>query len=696
MPGTFNPIPRRLAAAVGVLILATTTVGTAFAASPAMAHVQDAGKAWDRGSAATSDRVIVTFRHGTGAAERGRIARSAGLTKVRDLPGGDGVAVYRSATTVRSLRRTLAGKPAVVSVSPDVRLKRDDDPSGEPGWDQLWGLDNTGQPILGSSGSPDVDIDGLESEAITGGDPAVVVAVIDDGVDFSHPDLAARAWVNPGESGPDGLGGQKETNGVDDDGNTYTDDVHGWDFCNQDNSVHDIDQDFHGTHVSGTIAASLDGQGVVGVAPNVKIMALKFLDNGTQCGFADMAIEAIAYAKSFGIVISNNSWGGHGSLADFQPLYDAIRDSGMLFVASAGNDSIDNDTDPSPAFPASFDLPNIVSVAAADKDGGLADFSNFGHTTVDIAAPGVDILSTLPADFFLDNEPGWAYFDGTSMAAPHVTGTAALIASQDLSLLSPAKVSTIRSRLLATGKLLPLTAGETATGRMVDARRALDTVAPVPQPPNRHAFEVGSTLGATTVRTTVSWPLATDDASGVKSYDLAQQVNSGSWATVAGATTALSVNRLLTVNATSRFRVRARDRAGNVSAFVNGPTIVPRVHQENSVLATYSGTWATSANSSFSAGKTRFASKAGASVSFLFTGRAVAIVAPKGPTRGSAKVYINNVYVGTVSLYRSTTASRLIVFAKSWTVVGTRTLKVVLLGTAHRPRFDIDAFAVLR
>ena len=153
-------------------------------------------------------------------------------------------------------------------------MHRDLDPTDEPGWDLLWGLHNTGQPIRGYSGTANVDIDGLEASAITHGDPAVVVAVIDDGVDFSHPDLAARAWTNPGESG-----GGKETNGVDDDGNGYIDDVHGWDFCNDDNTVHDFDEDFHGTHVAGTIAASLDGQGVVGVAPNVKIMALKFLDD---------------------------------------------------------------------------------------------------------------------------------------------------------------------------------------------------------------------------------------------------------------------------------------------------------------------------------------------------------------------------------------------------------------------------------
>ena len=156
-------------------------------------------------------------------------------------------------------------------------------------------------------GSPDADIDARQALGITTGDPATVVAVIDDGVDFSHPDLAGRAWTNPGESG-DG----RETNGIDDDGNGYIDDVHGWDFCHDDNTVHDPDQDFHGTHVAGTIAASLNGVGVVGVAPNVSIMALKFIsdDMPKDCGLDSQAIAAIAYAKSFGVHIANASWGG--------------------------------------------------------------------------------------------------------------------------------------------------------------------------------------------------------------------------------------------------------------------------------------------------------------------------------------------------------------------------------------------------
>jgi subtilisin family serine protease len=270
------------------------------------------------------------------------------------------------------------------------------------------------------------------------------VAIIDDGVDFSHPDLAARAWTNPGESG-----GGRETNGIDDDGNGYIDDVHGWDFCHNDKSVHDFGDDFHGTHVAGTIAASLNGSGVVGVAPSVSIMALKFISDDPDCGLDSQAIAAIEYAKSFGVHIVNASWGAHGDVHAAPELYSAIKSSGMLFVAAAGNEADDSDNDPFPSLPAAFDLPNILSVAAIDNTGGLATFSNYGKTTVDIAAPGETILSTLPADA-KHPSPGYGWMDGTSMAAPHVSGTAALVASVFPGLLTDPNA--LKAHILATGK----------------------------------------------------------------------------------------------------------------------------------------------------------------------------------------------------------------------------------------------------
>jgi subtilisin family serine protease len=686
------PALRRLTVLSGTLALVATSVGPVAAASPPAAPpspaIRDEGQAWDDGFAVDSGGVIVTFKPGTTTSARDKVTHQLGLTAGRPLDGVD-AGVYRR-DPANSHHQAFGLPSNVVSVTPDLRLHRHADPTGEQLWDLLWGLHNTGQPIRGSTGTPNIDIDALEAQAITTGDPSTVVAVIDDGVDFSHPDLAARAWSNPGESG-----GGKETNGVDDDANGYIDDVHGWDFCNDDNTVHDFDQDFHGTHVAGTIAASLDGQGVVGVAPGVKIMALKFLDNGSSCGLTSQAIEAIAYAKSFGVVLSNSSWGGRGQLAEFLPLYDAIADSGLLFVTSAGNEGIDNDHDPSPAYPASFDLPNVITVAAADKDGGLADFSNYGHTRVDLSAPGVDIASTWAGDS-IDPSPGWAYMDGTSMAAPHVTGVAALLASQDPTLLEPANLATLKSRLLSSGKPLPLTVGDTVTGRLADARYALDGVAPTAFAPNTQILTVGSVLGATAVSATIGWPAATDDASGIASYDLQQQVNGGAWTTVLAGTTARSVARALTIDAIYKFRVRARDRAGNLSPYLEGASLTTKRFQETTSLAKYAGSWALSSSTSWSGGKTRYASKASASVSFTFIGRAVAVVAPKSTTRGSVRVYVDNVYKGPLSLYRSPSASRMLVFGASWTANGSHTVKFVVVGTAGRPRIDIDAWMVLR
>ena len=229
-------------------------------------------------------------------------------------------------------------------------------------------MDNQGQRLFGgvagTNGKADVDLDApppSRSPTATRASSSRSSTTASTSATRTSP---TQAWTNPGESG-----GGKETNGVDDDGNGYIDDVHGWDFCHDDNTVHDPDDDFHGTHVAGTIAAALDGQGVVGVAPSVKLMALKFLGDDDACGFDSQAIEAIAYAKYFGVRIANNSWSGRGRLTSAPDLKAAIANSGMLFVVSAGNDGIDNDTEAFPALPASWDLPNILSVGRDRQQG---------------------------------------------------------------------------------------------------------------------------------------------------------------------------------------------------------------------------------------------------------------------------------------------------------------------------------------
>jgi len=344
------------------------------------------------GEEAVANQIIVKFKEETSGAAKEDARSDEGLEKKEDLDLIDAEVAKVEGQSVEDTISDLNNRPEVEYAEPDHIVY----PSGykdEPGFKSgdLWGLHNTGQPIKGSTGTVNVDINAPEASAITQGDEDLVVAVIDDGVDFSHPELKDRAWKNPGESG-----GGKETNGVDDDGNGLVDDVNGWDFHNLDNTVHDV-SDFHGTHVSGTIAASVNGDGVVGVAPDVEVMALKFI--GPRGGATSNAIKAIEYAKNKGAKISNNSWGGAGYN---QALKDAIDKSDMLFVASAGNSGNDldkKDTDGKlvqPQYPASYESSNILSVSAIDNKGNLSGFSNYGVKSVDISAPGQSILSSIP------------------------------------------------------------------------------------------------------------------------------------------------------------------------------------------------------------------------------------------------------------------------------------------------------------
>jgi subtilisin family serine protease len=659
-------------------------------------------------AADTTDEILVRFREGTPPATRAAIAREAGLTDP-DAGRGDGIGTRRaraevlrtelyesSGRSLATLRRLLEADPNVEGVALNGRYELavdPTDPSDEALYGDLWGLDNRGQTVDGSVGVAGFDIDGRQAFGIEQGDPDVVVAVIDDGIDFEHVDLADRAWTNPGESG-----GGKETNGLDDDGNGFVDDVHGWDFCNDDATVHDADEDAHGTHVAGTIAASRNGQGVVGVAPGIKLMAIKFIDDGPLCGSDLMAIDALDYARDMGVHIINASWGGPGYNA---LLEDAIEDSGALFVAAAGNhawnldgDGPDEGTVRDPRFyPASFRLPNVLSVAAIDQRGKRASFSNYGATSVDIAAPGTNILSTFPAGSTCGNAC-YAWAGGTSMAAPHVAGVAALIGSRSPTVLADPAV--LKSRLLATGTALASMSGRTVTGRLVNAYRAVDPVAPTVRPVSRHGVNVGSIVSSTTVSTSMVWPAGSDDLSGIATYWLQRSANGGGWSTVTSATTARSAKRDLVFGTKYGFRLRARDRAGNVSAPADSPLIQASLVQESTSLATYTGTWSTTTTSTALGGKMRVSTRAGSSVEFQFTGRAIGIVAPKGGTRGSVKVYVDGAYVQTVSLYSASTQSRVVVFAKSWELTARHRVKLVTVATSGRTRVDIDGAVILK
>ena len=281
------------------------------------------------------------------------------------------------------------------------------------------------------------------------------VAVIDTGLSFTHPDIAAHLWVNNGEV---------PLNGVDDDHNYVVDDVHGADFYNNDGDP--VDDNGHGTHVSGIIGATTNnGQGIAGVGPNNRVLAIKFLSSsgsGTTWG----AIRAINYAVAQHAKVINASWGGPSYSQSLRDAIHSAGSQGVLFVAAAGNGSANNDSQP--FYPASYDEPNIISVAATTQSNTLASFSNYGAQSVDIGAPGAGILSTY-------QNGSYVYLSGTSMAAPHVAGAAALLEAENPTL----GTTQLKEALLSTVDQLPALAGKSVSGGRLNVAAALQAAKPV-------------------------------------------------------------------------------------------------------------------------------------------------------------------------------------------------------------------------
>ena len=345
-----------------------------------------------------ADEVLVRYRADTPRAERGRVAREHGLTPVRTSHDGRTQVVVAEGRSPATARRELKNDPRVLAVADNHRRELTDDITDEPFFRDLWGLHNTGQTIDGiksQTGLADIDIDGLEALRITRGDADVVVAVVDDGVDFSHPDLAepsldeSRARPAP----------RRPTASTTTATATSTTSTAGTSATTT-TRVSDPGEDFHGTHVAGTIAASLNGSGRRRRrARRSRSWPSSSSTTRPTCGADDMAIAAIDYAASFDVPIINASWGG----PDPSSVLDAaIAESGALLVAAAATaiaagPRIDLDKPGGPRFyPASSTLPNVVTVAAIDQRGQLASFSNYGKTSVDLAAPGTNVLSSIP------------------------------------------------------------------------------------------------------------------------------------------------------------------------------------------------------------------------------------------------------------------------------------------------------------
>ena len=349
------------------------------------------------------DRVIVKFRETVSAeAVQSRVA-PVGVQVVETLPVvGAQLCRVKPGMSVEATVDTLKKLSGVEYVEPDYIVYALEIPN-DPDFTKLWGLNNEGQ----SGGIYDADIDAPEAWNKEKGKKDIIVSIIDTGIDYDHPDLKANIWKNTDEI---------PGNGIDDDHNGYVDDYYGWDFANNDNNP--IDDNDHGTHVAGTIGAvGNNGRGVVGVNWRVRLMALKFL-NADGSGSTSDAVKAIIYAVDNGANILSNSWGGSGNSRALKEAIEYAYQKGVLFVAAAGNESRNNDVHPN--YPSNYDVENVIAVAATDDRDQLATFSNYGPITVDLAAPGVAIYSTVTGNRY-------KYFSGTSMATPHVSGAAALV-----------------------------------------------------------------------------------------------------------------------------------------------------------------------------------------------------------------------------------------------------------------------------
>ncbi|MCC7440499.1 MAG: S8 family serine peptidase [Bdellovibrionales bacterium] len=331
-------------------------------------------------------------------------------------------ALGRAISSLKADSRVEIAEPNFIYRTFEAGIPNDTD------FDKNWSLLNNGQAdAAGQTGTPgsDIDVVPLWAAGHTGS-REVVVGVIDTGVEWTHSDLVDNLWTNPGE-----IAG----NAKDDDNNGFVDDVHGWNFVA--NNANSSDDHSHGTHCSGTIGGTgNNGKGIAGVNWQVSIVPIKFL-SASGSGSLDDAVESINYATSIGVNIMSNSWGGGGFSETMKQAIEKSRDAGILFVAAAGNSSSDNDSNP--AYPASYQVENVVSVAATDNRDRIASFSNYGKSSVHVAAPGVKVYSSVKGDTY-------ASYSGTSMACPHVAGIAALLMASNQTW----SFSDVKSRLITT------------------------------------------------------------------------------------------------------------------------------------------------------------------------------------------------------------------------------------------------------
>ncbi|MBL4765846.1 MAG: S8 family serine peptidase [Colwellia sp.] len=503
-----------------------------------------------------SDSVIVVYKDGASKFDRGA-ARSIVQAKIFDLNNDEVDDKYRNlkkgrmakfklnSISVEDALEKLRKNPAVLYAEPDYIVHASVMPD-DSSFSELWGLNNTGQ----TGGVDDADIDAPEAWDISTGSHDVIVGIIDTGVDYTHPDLMANIWTNPAEIAGDG---------IDNDNNGFIDDIHG---INAITGAGDpMDDEGHGTHVSGTIGATgNNGLGVVGVNHNVSIIGCKFLDSSGSGSLSD-ALTCMNYfvgLKNNGVNIrvTNNSWGGGDFSRAFSDAITSSEEADILFVAAAGNDAYDNDAQNS--YPSNYPHDSVLAVASTTHTDSMSYFSQWGLTTVDLGAPGSDILSTIPGG-------GYASFSGTSMATPHVTGAAALTWSVNPEL----SAIEMKELLMSSGDDNAALAGKTASGKRLNVKNALDSADPTPgftlkATPSSSTIEAGETatysfdvgsvadwtgeVNLTLVDSLGGATLSTDTATPGATFELSVPTAETQWGEYTFAVTATSGELVKTVN----------------------------------------------------------------------------------------------------------------------------------------------------
>ncbi|RKS73908.1 subtilase family protein [Motilibacter peucedani] len=487
-------------------------------------------------AASSAHSVFVWYDRGATAQERslalGAVRASAPSGASSSVPVTESVPVP-AGSSAEAVAESLRGEPGVRFAIPDLPIHREALAPDALTAGLQWGLRNDGQVVrdddlgIALRGVPNTDIDGPEAWKTTTGTRSTLVGVIDSGIDITHPDLAPAIWTNPRPVALDPSKPKEK-------------DLHGWDFCHSDGSVYDPTEyfddggtrelnDLHGTHVAGTIAAANDGSGSVGAAPGVTIVPLKVFGvkaDGSDCT-SDGIFQALVYAALHGVDVVNASWSIEAAdasdRAEIDDLFTALgTEYGMVIVAAAGNGVVDShgvdvpvDIDQALAdeaagrrgvevpYPAASRAPNVITVGAVDSRGRLAPFSNYGHHTVDVLAPGVSIWSTVPGALSKgDYSKAYGFLSGTSMATPHVTAEAALLRSS-----GTLPADEIVRRIETNGKpLRALPPLVTLTNDMADPYRALRPASAIRvtvAPPSVRTS--GQSLVTATLSDGVSW-----------------------------------------------------------------------------------------------------------------------------------------------------------------------------------------------